>query len=160
MSSGHNCPTSHSANATAGWSRSDQQKQESLHLQPSLEQVLKHGWWGGRAEANIKSRDKAKIKLPECIPYLTGSAAITLLATAVPQEGLQMFSKGNFDKESLWHTVLTMVWLEHVMKDASSISQPSSLLHLRGYRLCFLGALTPPSERWLPSQHRRSALAS
>lgn len=62
-----------------------------------------NGGEGGQRQA--KSRDKAKMKLPECLQYLTFSAAITLLLTAVPQEGLQMLPKGNFDKQSSWHTV-------------------------------------------------------
>lgn len=75
---------------------------------PHQNRYFKHGWWGGRAEANIKINDKAKMKLPKCIWYLTFTAAITLLGTAVPQEGLQMFPKGTLTNRA--HGVQSELW--------------------------------------------------
>lgn len=70
--------------------------------------------------------------------HIHPSEAIAILAAATPQEGLQMFSKGNFDKPCSWCTVCITSVAGTTCYERYFLHIPASLLCVASLRLLLI----------------------
>lgn len=95
--------------------------------------------WTDKGQIFVHKKRRQTSQDVFCIWWaIHSSAAIAILATAAPQEWLQMFSKGNFDKQHSWHTVWITSVVGTTCYERYFLHIPSSLPLVASLRLVLI----------------------